>query len=119
MDYNEMLRQQVLEKDQRDQAQLRAQMEENKRNIDYNRKQEMGTQNLMVRKRKDDDLHHQHMKNANLEHHQQTLKLKMKLNEKYIIHADKITQQHSNQDQYRQEQQRLKNEELEQRVAKN
>ena len=59
------------------------------------------------------------MKNANLEHHQQTKKLKVKLNEKYIIHANKITQQHSNQDQYRQEQQKLKNEELEQRVAKN
>lgn len=42
----------------------------------------------------------------------------MKLNEKYIIHANKIKQQHSNQEHYRQEQQQLKNEELEQKVAK-
>jgi hypothetical protein len=94
-------------------------MEENKRNVDYNRKQEWGTKDLMVRRRKDDDLHHQHMQKANLEHHQQTLKLKVKLNEKYIIRAAGVAQQHSSQERYRQEQQRLKNEELEQRVAKN
>jgi hypothetical protein len=58
MDYNEMLRQQVLQKDQRDQAQLQTKMEENKINVEYNRKQEIAIGRQMERKRKEDDVHH-------------------------------------------------------------